>query len=238
MENNNELKELITTFKEYRDLITPIEQNLKTLSASFDSIKQDLHSLSGGFDGSLQEKLDKIYKELSSQADKAKALANDVDKFMSSTSQYVSSVDRLIGVCGRIESKLSTVDGLESKAEQQIERLNSIIEEKEKSYDIRQLEKNLEAYNVGVEKVSQYINKDVVDTLQSNNEKIGQIQERNNQIFSALNDEKTSIDKLVETFTTSNELLRKVVEGNDVNEQYLFEILDRWAEDRKFKKKK
>lgn len=238
MENNNELKELISTFKEYRELITPIEQNLKIFSASFESIKQDLDSLSAGFDGSLQEKLDKISKELSMQAEKSKTLASDVEKFMNSTSQYVSSVDRLISVCGKIESKLSLVDNLESKAEQQIKKLDVIIEEKKKSYDIRQLEKNLETYNVGVEKVSQYINKDVVDTLQANNEKIGQIQEKNKQISEMLNDEKVSVDKLLETFEASNELLRKVVEGKDVNEQYIYEILDRWAEDRKYKKKK
>ena len=35
-----------------------------------------------------------------------------------------------------------------------------------------------------------------------------------------------------------NELLKKIVEKQDVNEAYIFDILDKWAEDRKVKIKK
>ena len=58
---NNEIKSLIATFKEYRDLIGPIEQSLKAFSLSFESIRQDIENLNSGFDGNLQGKLDKIY---------------------------------------------------------------------------------------------------------------------------------------------------------------------------------
>lgn len=235
---NNEIKMLIEAFKEYRDLITPIEQNLKAFSVSFDSIRQDILSLNSGFDGSLQNKLDKIYKELSLQADKSKTLAGEVDKFMSSTNKYIAGVDNLINVCSKIEEKLERVNSLENKAEEQIEKLNTIIEEKRKSYDIKQLEKNLETYNVGVEKVTEYINKDVADVLKNSSEQINKIQDKNNSIFEAIVSEKGSIDKLVESYTSSNQLLKKIVENNDVNEQYIFEILDKWAEDRKLKIKK
>lgn len=235
---DNEIKTLITTFKEYRDLIGPIEENLKAFSVSFDSIKEDIQSLNSGFDGSLQGKLDKIYRELSSQADKAKTLSVEVDKFISSTDKYASSVESLVKMCSNIEDKLKTIDNLQNKAENQIEKLNGIIEEKRRSYDIKQLEKNLETYNIGVEKVSEYINKDVADVLKGSSEKINIIQEKNNNIFEAIVGEKESIDKLVESYEQSNKLLKKIVEADDVNEQYIFEILDKWAEDRKVKTKK
>jgi hypothetical protein len=235
---NNDLKLLINTFKEYRDLITPIEQNLKAFSLSFESIREDINNLNSDFDGSLQEKLDKIYKELSGQADKAKTLSSQVDRFLSSTNKYISSVDSLINVCNKIESKLSTVDSLQSKAESQIEKLDKIIEEKRKTYDIRTLEKNLENYNVGVQKVSDYINKDVADALKNSNDVIADIREKSSMLLGTVSDEKGSIDKLVETYSVSNKLLQKIVENNDVNEQYIFEILDKWAEDRKVKTKK
>ena len=124
----NELQMLIETFKDYRDLITPIEQNLKTFSVSFEGIKEDIKSINAGLDGNLQDKLNKIYKELSSHADKAKTLAGEVDKFLASTAKYVSAVDGLANVCGRIEGKLNVVDNLQHKAEEQIEKLDSIIE--------------------------------------------------------------------------------------------------------------
>lgn len=236
--DNNEIRNLITTFKEYRDLLTPIEQNLKEFSLSFDSISADIKNLNVSFDGNVQEKLDGIVKDLSTQVEKVRNLSNQVDTFMASTNRYVNSVDRLISVCGKIEEKLSTVDKLQLEAESQIEKLDVIIEEKRKSYNIKQLEKNLELYNMGVQKVSEYINKDVADVIKANSEKIQQIQDKNNSVYSSIVEEKLSIDKLVDSYSTTNELLRKVVEKNDVNEQYIYEILDKWAENRKIKTKK
>lgn len=238
MVENNEIKELITTFKQYRDLIGPIEQNLKEFSVSFDSIKTDIESLNSSFDGDLQTKLDKIYKELALQSEKAKTLATEVDKFISTTSKYVSSVDKLVNLCGVIESKIGTVNSIENKAEQQIEKLDAIIEDKRKNYDVKRLEKNLETYNLGVEKITEYINNDVAENLKTSSERINQIHDKNTSIFEAIMEEKSSIDKLVETYKSSNQLLKQIVENNDVNEQYIFEILDKWAESRKVKTKK
>jgi len=180
MLDNNEIKNLINAFKEYRDLLTPIEQSLKEFSISFDSISSDLKNLNSSFDGNIENKLNQIYKELSSHADKSRSLATQVESFASSTNRYISAVDRLIGMLSKIEEKINIVDQIQETAETQIEKLNTIIEEKKKTYDLKQLEKNLEAYNVGVQKVSDYINKDVVDTLKVNNDLISQIQDKNN----------------------------------------------------------
>ncbi len=235
---DEDIKMLIATFKEYRDLIGPIEENLREFSSSFESVKADISNLNSSFDGNLQNKLDQIYKELSTQADKAKTLANQVDRFLSATNKYVNGVENVVGLVSQIENKLNAVNELQQKAESQIEKLNVIIEEKRKTYDIRGLEKNLENYNVGVQKVSEFINKDVADSLKNSSDKIKEIQDKNISIYDAIISEKGSIDKLVDSYTASNKLLRKIVEDNDVNEEYIFEILDKWALDRKVKTKK
>lgn len=235
---NNEIRTLVETFKEYRDLLTPIEQNLRAFSISLGGIKGDIQNLNESFEGNMQGKLDQIYKELSSQAEKARTLASEVDRFITNTSKYVSSVDNLVNVCGRIENKLNTVEAIQNKAEEQIEKLDAIIEEKRKSYDIRQLEKNLATYNVGVQKVSDYINKDVAEALKSSSDTIKQIHDKSTSIYTAITNEKETMDKLIDSYTESNKLLKKVVENNDVNEQYIYEILDKWADSRKVKTKK
>ncbi len=235
---DNDIKMLIDTFKEYRDLITPIEQSLRSFSLSFDGISEDLKSLKNGLDGDVQSKLDKIYKELSSSSEKTKLLSQDVDRFLSSTSKYVSSVDKIVTMCENIEKKLSLLNSIEERANNQIDKLNAIIEDKKKTYDIKGLERKLEQYNVGVEKVSEYINTDVVETLKNNSDTISQIRDKNNSIFEAINEERGSIDKLVESYNNSSKLLKKVVESNDVNEEYIYDILDKWAESRKVKTKK
>ena len=82
------------------------------------------------------------------------------------------------------------------------------------------------------------INNDVAETLQKNSEKINLIQDKNTSILEAVVEEQESINKLIQTYQSSNSLLKKIVENNDINEQYIFEILDKWAEDRKVKTKK
>ena len=235
---NNEIKSLIEAFKSYRDLITPIEQNLREFSLSFEGIQGDIKNLNENFDGGIKNKLTQIYKELSSQADKAKTLASQVDTFLSTTSRYIYAVDNLVDICSRIENKMTTVNQIEKKAEEQIEKLDLIVEEKRKTYDIKQLERNLENYNVGVQKVSEYINKDIAEALRNNSSQISQIKDNNENILSAIIEEKGSIEQLTNSYLESNKLLKKVVESNDVNIEYIFDILDRWAEDRKIKIKK
>jgi chromosome segregation ATPase len=235
---NNEINSLIVAFKEYRDLLTPIEQNLRDFSTSFEGMKTDIQNLNSAFGGDIQGKLDKIYRDLSSQAEKSKSLASEIDRFSGSTARYTQQVDRLLELCAGIENRIKTVDEIQKKAEEQIEKLNAIIEEKRKNYDVKQLQKNLEVYNVGVQKISEYINKDVADTLKTSSEKINQIQNKNDSVFEAIVNEKTSIDKLVESYNQSNELLKQVVQKNDVNEEYIFEILDKWAESRRVKTNK
>lgn len=234
----NEIKSLISTFKEYRDLLGPIEENLRAFSESLGSIKDNVATLNSNFSGDVKSKLSAIANDLNASMEKSKTLTSQVDKFLSQTNRYVSAVDSLIGLCGKIESKLAIVDNLQNKAESQIEKLDGIIEEKKKTYDIKQLEKNLETYNVGVQKVSEYINKDIADSLKNQNEEIKRIQDKNTSIFDAIVEEKGSVEKLIEAYTSSNAILKKIVDNNDVNEEYIFEILDRWAEDRKVKTRK
>ncbi len=235
---NNELKQLISTFMEYRNLLTPIEQSLKQFSVSFESIGEDVKNLNSSFDGNVQAKLDKIYKELSGQADKVKLLSSQVDAFVAKTERYVQSVNSLVGLCGKLENKISAVENIEKQAETQIEKLNVIIEDKRKTYNIKQLEKNLETYNIGVQKVSEFINKDVADVLQESNNKLEQLQNKNEDVLEVVKNQQGGIAELVETYKINNEMLKKIVENNDVNQEYIYSILDKWAADRKVKTKK
>lgn len=238
MENKEEIQELVEAFKGYRDLITPIEQNLREFSNSFESIKQDLSNLNESFDGNISSKLDKIYKDLSNQAEKSKSLTSQIDRFSNATNSYISGVDRLMSSLNQIQEKIKQVDSIQELADKQVERLNTIIDEKKKNYDIKQLQRSLDSYNTGVQKINEYINKDIAETLKSNNDKVMQIQDKTYSIFENIVSEKEDINKLIETYSQSNELLKKVVENNTVNQEYIYEMLDKWAEERNVKIKK
>ena len=78
----NEVRILIETFKNYRDLLTPIQSNLNDFIATYSGVQSDLDRLNQAFSGDARGSLDKIYRTLSSQAEKASDLSTQIDKFL------------------------------------------------------------------------------------------------------------------------------------------------------------
>lgn len=238
MDNEKEIQALIESFVEYRNLFTPIEQNLKDFAETYDQMREEVQKLNRSFDGSMQTKLETIVKELSNQFEKSKNLTAQFENFKQKTDGFVAQMERLTASISKIGDKIEKIDQIEEKATSQIDKLNDIIEKKNKVYDVKQLEKNLENYNSNIQKVSDYINKDIAVALADNNEKIDSIKDKNESVYEVLMQEKSGIDKLIEAYAESNSLLKNLIEKQDVNEQYIFDIIDKWAQERKVKTKK
>ncbi len=236
--DNGDLKKLISTFKEYRDLLTPIQRNLQTFAETYDYLREDIEKINVAFEGDIRGNLKEIYDTLSTQANKATDLSSRIDDFVKVSNQYTSSIHKFLSIFEEITKKIETVEKIEAKAEEQISKLDSIIEEKKKSYNIRDLQKSLANYNENVQQVSEFINEKVAESIKENNHILNQIKDDNNNIISKLQQEKSSIDDLLHQYKTTNQLLKNIVEKQDVNEEYIFDILDNWAISRKVKIKK
>lgn len=238
MENEKQIKELIDAFVEYRNLFTPIEQNLRNFADTYENMKADIQELSHSFDGSIQNKLDAIYADLSKQFEKSKDLSSQIDAFKQKTDNFGEKITNLLQIFENIEEKLIKIDEIENRATTQIEKLDAIVEQKKKMYNLKDLEKNLEAYNTNVQKINEYINKDIAVVLKSNDEKIGSIKDKSESVLEALLEEKSNIVELVESYNQTNQLLKTITEKQDINEQYLFDLFDDWAKQRGVKTKK
>ena len=235
---NSEVNALIDAFIGYREMLVPIQNDMHDFLETYDALKNDVEKIDKAFSGDVQGKLTEIYKTLSSQAEKSEALTRKVDEFLKSTSKYTEEVSKLMGMFETIQTKISAVNEIETKAEEQISKLDDILEEKKRNYDLKDLKKSLDAYNSNLQTVGDFINKDVAENIIENTNSIKEIKEGNQSIARRLEEEKQTIEGLVETYKSSNELLKKIVEKQDVNEAYIFDILDKWAEDRKVKIKK
>ena len=236
--DNNEVNALVDAFVGYREMLVPIQADMHEFLETYGALKNDVDKLNSAFSGDVQGKLSEIYKNLASQAEKSEELTRKVDQFLKSSAKYTEEVDSLISMFKSIQDRISTVNEIEAKAEEQIGRLDSIIEEKRRNYDLKDLKKSLDAYNSNLQTVGDFINKDVAENIIENTNSIKEIKEGNQSIAKRLEEEKKTVDELVETYKSSNELLKKIVEKQDVNEAYIFDILDKWAEDRKVKIKK
>ena len=235
---NSEVNALIDAFIGYREMLVPIQNDMHDFLETYDALKNDVEKIDKAFSGDVQGKLTEIYKTLSSQAEKSEALTRKVDEFLKSTTKYTEEVENLMTMFESIQGKISSVNELETKAEEQIAKLDEVLEEKRKNYDLKDLKKSLDQYNANLQNVNDFINKDVAENIVENSKAIQEIKSGSENIAKRLEEEKSSVEKLTEVYSSSNALLKKIVEKNDVNEEYIFDIIDKWAEDRKVKTKK
>ncbi len=233
-----EVKVLIETFKNYRDLLTPIQNNLNDFIATYSGVQNDLDRLNLAFSGDARGSLDKIYHTLSGQAEKASNLGIQIEKFMNMSNKYTADITRLLSIVEKVADKLENITDLETKAETQLDKLESILDEKRKSYNVKELQRTLENYDDNVKKMNEFINKDVAEKVADSNAKINAVKSGSEALLSRISQERTSIEELTSTYKETNKLLKTIIEKEDVNEAYLYDILDNWAKDRKIKIKK
>lgn len=238
MERNDEILQLTEAFREYRDMLIPLKDSLFSFADNYESVKSNIVRLNNAFDGDIQGKLQMIMNNLNSQAQKANDLATRIDQFVGLTNKYVSETEKVFSMFSNLEKSLKTVNDLEKRAEDTIERIDTIAEEKKKSYNLTQLQRSLESYNANIQTVSEFINKDVAKVMTDNSKKLESIKNSTDSVERSLADEGKTLQELAKTYSETNTLLRNLVEKNDVNEEYLFDILDRWAESRRVKTKK
>ena len=238
MDNTQELKNLIDSFVEYRNVLVPLQETLKSISDTYGTMKEDLAKMEQNFGNEAKGQLNKIYESLEAQAKRGEDLSSRLDRFSKTADAYMQEINKLQSEFGEIENKLSKLKEIEQEYTKQMSNLNNIINETKLNYDPKDLQKSLDSYNKNVEKISDFINKDVANVLTENSKKIEAIKANNDKINAALNSENKSMGSLIEEYKATNAFLRKIVENNDVNESYLFDVLDKWAQDRKVKIKK
>lgn len=236
--DNGEINALVDAFIGYREMLSPLQSDLHEFLSTYSATMEDIKKLDGIFSGGAREKLNDIYKLLASQAEKSEALANKVDEFLKSATTYTEKLESLTQTFEAMEGRLHAISGIEEKAEQQIARLDTAIEDKRRNYNLKDLEKSLDNYNSNLEQISEFINKEVASKIEESTQSVEQIKQGNDSISKFLEQQGKSVGELVSTYTASNELLKKIVEKQDINEQYIFDMIDRWAEDRRVKTKK
>lgn len=238
MSDEKQIKELIDSFIEYRNVLVPLQESLRALTATYDAVKTDLDSLARTLSGNTAGQLDKVHSTLSAQAKSGQELIRKIDEYSASGEKYAQAVDALQKRFSRAAESLEAFNKIEQGAEETLSRLDSLISEKRASYNLKELQKSLDSYNKNVEKIADFINKDIAEVLTANAEKIEAIRLENERLSAIVSGQSQSIAALTSTYAETSALLKKSVEGGSVNQQYLFDAFDKWAQDRKVKIKK
>ncbi|MDR3293937.1 MAG: hypothetical protein LBT20_07550 [Clostridiales bacterium] len=235
---NEEVKSLIDAFLKYRELLTPVQAGLNEFADSFSAVRENVEKLDAAYGGNIKESMDKLSKTLSEQSTRASDLSGRIDGFTAAANKYIAEVVRLYTVMSKTADKVTNVVALETKAEEQIGRLDALIDEKTKSYNIKELEKSLDSYNKEVQKIGDFINRDVAESLKNTQNKIEGIRVGLEELMKLQKTEGKSLDTIAESYSTTSSLLKNIVEKDGVNEAYIYDVLDKWAMERRVKTKK
>ena len=236
--NDASIKELIDSFLAYRKLIAPLEECLHTAAKTYAEIKTDLESLTKTLSSGTMSQLERVHSTLSAQAKSGQELTRRIDEYTQAGERYARAVTDMSSRFGEMTRRIDSLQEIEKSARSQIERIDALIEEKKSSYNLKELQKSLDRYNANVERISDFINRDIAAVLTQNADKIETIAKENEALHAVVLQQREDIATLTAAFTETTALLKKVVEGSTVNEQYLFDVLDKWAQDRKVKIKK
>ena len=236
--SDNSIKELIDSFVAYRNLIAPLQDSLHSVSKTYEEIRNDLDNLNKSFSGNAVNQLEKVHSTLNAQAKSGQELGKRIEEYAASGEKYAQAVKDMSSRFTEVVDRIDSLSEIEKAAQNQLARIDTLIAEKRSSYNLKELQKSLDGYNTNVEKISDFINKDIATVLKQNAEKIESIRKENEQLSAAVAQQGKDITTLITEFSKTSALLKKLVEGSIVNEQYLFDAFDKWAADRKVRTKK
>lgn len=235
---DNSVKELIERFTEYRNMIAPLADSLHAVGKTYEEIRDDLDNLSKSFSGNAATQLEKVHATINAQAKSGQELGRRIEEYAASGKKYAQAVNDMSEKFSEVVDRIVSLSEIERTAQSQLERIDTLIAEKRSSYNLKELQKSLDGYNTNVEKISDFINKDIASVLKQNADKIEAIRKENEALSAAVAEQGKDIATLIKEFSNTSALLKKLVEGSSVNEEYLFDAFDKWAADRKVKIKK
>ena len=236
--NDDSIKELIDSFIAYRNLIAPLQDSLNSVGKAYEEIRNDLDNLAKSFSGGAVSQLEKVHSTLNAQAKSGQELTRRIEEYAASGEKYAQSVENMSARFSEVVNRIDSLSEIEKSAQAQLARIDALIADKRSSYNLKELQKSLDGYNVNVEKISAFINKDIASVLKQNADKIEAIRKENQELSAAVAEQGKDIATLIAEFSATSALLKKLVEGSTVNEEYLFDAFDKWAADRKVKIKK
>lgn len=236
--DENTVKELIESFIAYRNLLAPLQDSLHSVSKTYEEIKNDLENLNKSFSGNATAQLEKVHATINAQAKSGQELGRRIEEYAASGEKYAVAVKEMSARFSDVVERISSLAEIEKTAQNLLGRIDALIAEKRSSYNLKELQKSLDGYNTNVEKISDFINKDIAVVLKQNADKIESIRKENEQLNATVVQQGKDVAVLIEEFSKTSALLKRLVEGSTVNEEYLFDAFDRWAADRKVKIKK
>lgn len=223
---NEILTQIINHFVEERELLTQSVKGIEEFTSTYSELKTFLDDFKGNTNISVSDNLSTIGNELNlinttvnnyneNLSDKYKTLQEDFGKLLKKYESLTTSQDKLTNFIGKIDKFMQVLT----------------------NFDLNKIITNLNESQTKVESLIDLVETDLKNQIETNNTQIKNAINSFNLFIETSKNQQTAVEEIAQETKATNALLQKMSKSNNINEAVLFELMDKWSEERKRSKK-
>jgi len=227
--NTKEIADLIGEFTNHTKVIETVNENFTNFVHAYKQIKESLEKLN--IDIKSKHNIEKAMNDLLGKgellvvditvlAEKINKLESLINPIAEQIENLNTSFKKLINFDENVQAILNSV----SKTNETIEKL-----------DLNQITKMLDSYSQKMDQTKTIFEQDVKKAFNVNNAKIDNMIKDVSFVLKNADTTSTRLELLVKQQVELQAVIAKLVDKNTFQMEYLYDVFDKWAEERKVK---
>lgn len=220
------LTQIINHFAEERELLSQSVQGIEEFVKTYTELKIFLDDFKGKENINVSDNLSNINKELN-------AMNEIVNSYNSNLS---GKYKKLQEDFDQLLKKYQTLETSQKKLTNFVDKIDNFMQVLTK-LDLNEMAASLNNNQTKVEKLNALVEKDLKEQIEKNNKNVQSVIISFKQFIEASKKQQTEVNKIAQETKVTNDLLKEMSKSNNINQAVLFELMDKWAEERKRSKK-
>lgn len=234
---NEEIQKLIETFVMQTQEMKKVNENLNNFLSVFSVAKERIEKLEIKQDSNITNEIEELSKRVNQVNNQSEILSNNFADYIALSEKFNETILSLGNRFSELENKITKLEQTESNITSSLKKLDTISEDVS-HFRVDSLTEKLSLFDNVVSEVKNSLNGKVSENLEKNNSIMLSLQKDFNEKLSKINSTGSSLEKIAEQSTTTNAVLNKILDKNEIDKSYLYDLLDEWSESRKLKIKK
>ncbi len=234
---NEEIQKLIETFVMQTQEMKKVNENLNNFLSVFSVAKERIEKLEIKQDSNITNEIEELSKKVNQVNNQSEILSNNFADYIALSEKFNETILSLGNRFSELENKITKLEQTESNITSSLKKLDTISEDVS-HFRVDSLTEKLSLFDNVVSEVKNSLNGKVSENLEKNNSIMLSLQKDFNEKLSKIDSTGSSLEKIAEQSTTTNAVLNKILDKNEIDKSYLYDLLDEWSESRKLKIKK
>jgi len=231
------LERIINEYADSRKLMESVNSNINEFIEAYKEVSNKLNKLQRPDDIELKEKIDGLEKKLGTIDESIKEYKEILDNNINVATKINKSIINSDNAIKQINEKLTPTLELITNTLGAMNNFNTIVESFSQ-VDFSSLEKNIPEYTSQIVSLNKNVKKNIADKIKTNDIAFEKLHKSVSKVVDNSDNQTNTLGDISTKLLDTNMLLEEIVTKGNVDEQMIYEILDKWAESRNIKIKK